>query len=106
MHCSHVAACTAGSSTDQTVPAIKQRYDTGEWQIPCFSLQCVGYSQPLCQALVVSAFKVQRLASTRVDVARSTTVQVPQEAVKERVPEERSPKKARLSPKIMVKLEL
>lgn len=134
-HASQVAALLR-QPTDQTdlnananQQDIKRRYDTGEWKVPCFSLQCVGYSMPLCQALQIAALKVQRQQADRGNTAagnasssapavapRSETAQVPQTGAEEpsrdapcckaESTEERVPKKMRLSPKIMVKLEL
>ena len=84
---------------------------------------------PLCQALQIAALKVQRQQADRGNTAagnasssapavasRSETAQVPQTGAEEpsrdapcykaESTEERVPKKMRLSPKIMVKLEL
>ncbi|KAJ6546866.1 hypothetical protein B0H19DRAFT_244231 [Mycena capillaripes] len=34
---------------------VRQRYDSGQWNIPCYSLQCVGYDMALYEALTASA---------------------------------------------------
>jgi len=132
VHASQVAAVVR-QSTDQTASItsqqeIKRRYDTGEWKVPCYSMQCVGYSMPLCQALQIAAFKVQQQEADRgntaaenpsssapVDGSQGEAAQVPQAATEEaredvqckaESTDERVPKKMRLSPKIMIKLEL
>lgn len=46
-HCSRVASLNPGRDP----VAVRQRYETGEWKIPCCSLQCVGYNKWLGEAL-------------------------------------------------------
>ncbi|KAF7353763.1 Dolichyl-diphosphooligosaccharide--protein glycosyltransferase subunit WBP1 [Mycena venus] len=37
---------------------IRQRYDTGHWNIPCYTLECVEYSIALYEAMAVAAAKL------------------------------------------------
>ncbi|KAJ7348967.1 hypothetical protein DFH08DRAFT_998260 [Mycena albidolilacea] len=36
----------------------RQSYDSGEWNIPSYTLQCIGYDVALCEALTVTAAKL------------------------------------------------
>jgi hypothetical protein len=37
---------------------IRQRYDSGQWNIPCYTMQCVGYDMALYDALAVTAANI------------------------------------------------
>ncbi|KAH7928176.1 hypothetical protein BV22DRAFT_1030993 [Leucogyrophana mollusca] len=55
-HCARIASISAGLAADQSPSfpdqlAIKRRYELGEWRVPCFTLQCVGFSKLLYQRL-------------------------------------------------------
>ncbi|KAH9926095.1 uncharacterized protein B0H18DRAFT_1006526 [Fomitopsis serialis] len=45
-----------------TVQAIRKNYDTGVWSIPCYSLQCVGYSRALYAGLQFASRKTATVA--------------------------------------------
>lgn len=56
--CSRLAAqrLSNGQQTSYASQAvIRQNYDSGEWNIPCYSLECVGYDMALYEALTASA---------------------------------------------------
>jgi hypothetical protein len=36
----------------------RQSYDSGEWNIPSYTLQCIGYDVALCEALTATAAKL------------------------------------------------
>ncbi|KAJ7771488.1 hypothetical protein B0H16DRAFT_1770984 [Mycena metata] len=43
---------------------IRQRYESGQWNVPCYSLQCVGYDMELYEALQSTALRCERDVST------------------------------------------
>src|SRR6202042_3257643 len=62
IHCSRVANQALQPGQTPSMPAllgIKNRYDLGEWSVPCFSLQCVGFDMSLYQALHSAAISVR-----------------------------------------------
>ncbi|KAJ6606297.1 hypothetical protein DFH09DRAFT_1353457 [Mycena vulgaris] len=38
---------------------IRQRYDSGQWNIPCYTLQCVGFNMTLHDTLIATASKIE-----------------------------------------------
>ncbi|KAJ7184469.1 hypothetical protein C8R46DRAFT_1343544 [Mycena filopes] len=54
--CARVAGQNSKPATQFTSYAttqidVRERYDSGQWSVPCFSLQCVGYDMELYEAL-------------------------------------------------------
>ena len=70
-HCSRVAnqGLQPGQTASLSVQlSVKRRYELGEWNVPCYSLRCVGFSMPLYQALHSAAAAVQ-VAHNPVNIA-------------------------------------
>ncbi|KAK7024087.1 Dolichyl-diphosphooligosaccharide--protein glycosyltransferase subunit WBP1 [Favolaschia claudopus] len=58
--CSRVANQRSGGrqASLPTQVHIRQRYDSGLWNIPSYTLQCVGYDSELCNALAAAAVRL------------------------------------------------
>lgn len=65
-HCSRVASLSPGG--DPVV--VRQRYETGEWKIPCCSLQCVGYNKWLGEAMQRAASNLRSRQITQQQLQR------------------------------------
>ncbi|KAI6038392.1 hypothetical protein EDC04DRAFT_2603989 [Pisolithus marmoratus] len=118
-HCSRQAALTS----DEDPLVIRQRYETGERKIPCCSLQCVGYSKLLCEALRVAAgnarlqqmLQQQQQTSTPKDAQAGRSQEAADASQKKGkrksscggplIQDKSLPKKTRTSPKVIFKLE-
>ena len=97
-HCHRIASHAMEHGQTPTIPAqleVRRRYDTGEWNVPCYSLQCIGYDLTLYNTLHEVAQATSRRGSIvsepgmrQDEVSRETsstpsTVDVP-EAVRKR----------------------
>jgi len=54
VHCRRIASHELPQGQTASYPAqldVKRRYETGEWSVPCYSLQCLGFNTPLLDAL-------------------------------------------------------
>lgn len=117
-HCSRFAALNPREDRH----LVRQRYDAGEWKIRCCSLKCVGYDKLLYEALRIAAQKSTLqpvLEERRTPVrnnrpyTRARARQLREDRAKKKgspcgsplAQSKRLPKKVRLSPKIMLKLE-
>lgn len=47
---------------------VKRRYETGEWLVPCFSLQCVGFDMNFYDALKLAVFQARPTVSKPVSL--------------------------------------
>lgn len=73
MFCSRIAS--QGLPPNQFAPKpalldVKRRYETGEWFVPCFSLQCVGFDMNFYDALKLAVLQ------TRPTVSKPVPLQV------------------------------
>jgi len=61
LHCVRVASQTLPPGQTAPYPAqleVKRRYEMGEWSVPCYTLQCVGFNTTLYEALCLAAKSV------------------------------------------------
>jgi hypothetical protein len=60
-HCVRVASQNLPPDQTASYPAqldVKRRYEVGEWNVPCYSLRCVGFDMPLYDALHAAAVEI------------------------------------------------
>ncbi|KAL1742615.1 hypothetical protein HDZ31DRAFT_84007 [Schizophyllum fasciatum] len=65
-HCHRIASHTTDNGQAPSVAAqleVRRRYDTGEWNVPCYSLQCIGYDMALYATLHEVALATSRRSS-------------------------------------------
>ncbi|KAJ7471235.1 hypothetical protein B0H11DRAFT_2237533 [Mycena galericulata] len=61
--CSHIASQMVPGSQAASYGSqagVRQRYDSGQWSIQCYTLECVGYDMALYDALVATVAKVHQ----------------------------------------------
>ena len=66
-HCVRVASQSLPPGQTAPYPAqleVKRRYEMGEWSVPCYSLQCVGFNTALYDALCAATSAVSEAPST------------------------------------------
>ncbi|TRM59835.1 hypothetical protein BD626DRAFT_506571 [Schizophyllum amplum] len=69
-HCHRIAAHTTENGQTPSVATqleVRRRYDTGEWNVPCYSLQCIGYDLNLYATLHEVALATSRRGSLASD---------------------------------------